>query len=168
MTPRFLLACAFALVGSASSAVADVIDFNWSYTGEGISAGGTFATTTTGTAGVYQITGITGQRNGLSITALDTTLGSPDELLYYPATDTGTALSPTFLDNNGFSYDIGADAYNIFTSIGRPSVVENDGGPAIVFTASPASVPEPLTVSIFGAGLLGAVALRRRKQAEKA
>jgi len=32
------------------------------------------------------------------------------------------------------------------------------------FTASPAAVPEPLTLGIFGAGLAGAAALRRRKK----
>lgn len=36
----------------------------------------------------------------------------------------------------------------------------------IVITAAPVGVPEPITLSLFGAGLIGAVALRRRNKSK--
>ena len=45
------------------------------------------------------------------------------------------------------------------------SVIPNSGGPYQMLIGSAASVPEPLTISLFGAGLAGAIAMRRRKKA---
>lgn len=55
--------CAFTVSGSTL--------WNWSYTGPGISAAGTFTTDNTPNAdGAYLITSIAGQRNGVAITRL--------------------------------------------------------------------------------------------------
>jgi hypothetical protein len=140
---------------------ASVVPFAWNYTGAGISADGTFVTVALPTPGEYEIMSITGERNGSPITAFDTTFGTPDELLYYPATDLGLPLSPTQLDVNGFSFDIGAAAYNIFTSAARTTVVESNGGPAIVFDAFP--VPEPSCQLLLGILFAGAAVIRARK-----
>jgi hypothetical protein len=51
--------------------------WDWSYTGTGIAASGTFTTTDTANgSGYYQIVGITGSRNGATITGLQPT-GTP-------------------------------------------------------------------------------------------
>ena len=44
----------------------------------------------------------------------------------------------------------------------------NDVVYAIAYKVRTESVPEPLTLSLFGAGLAGAAALRRRRKASKA
>ncbi len=160
---RLSLFAVAALCVSPLAAHADTFDF--SYTGSGTTASGVL-TTSAPTNGMYTITGISGMRNGLNITGLDLTFGSPDELLYYPATDTGTALIPTYLDNDGFSYDVGSAKYNIFTSGTRPTVVENDGGPSIQFSITPgntAVTPEPSSLALLGTGVLGLVGMMRKR-----
>jgi hypothetical protein len=60
------------------------------------------------------------------------------------------------LNNKGFSYDVGAVQYNIFTSDGAPTVIEVHGNNEevdVVFTAAP--VPEPATWALLAVGLAG-------------
>ena len=60
----------FAAMTASNPAAADM-SWNWGYSGAGISASGTFITNNTpDSLGFYQITAITGQRNGVTITGL--------------------------------------------------------------------------------------------------
>ncbi|WP_233153931.1 PEP-CTERM sorting domain-containing protein [Scytonema sp. HK-05] len=53
---------------------ASALNWNWNYSGTGITASGTFTTNDTANdLGFYQITGITGTRNGETITGLQPT-----------------------------------------------------------------------------------------------
>lgn len=74
-----------------------------------------------------------------------------------------------FFDTNGFA-DGSFDGNTIFGRVyypgGDPSglpVVDNGYGLVTGFNEPVGSVPEPLTLSLFGAGLAGAAAMRRRK-----
>jgi hypothetical protein len=71
--------------------------------------------------------------------------------------------------NGGFYFAVdicdGTSGTDPVQCAGRPGKT----GPVSAETDSPIdSVPEPITLSLFGAGLAGAVAIRRRKKAQKA
>lgn len=71
-----LLACGLVATGRPGDAGTPLL-WNWSYSGAGISASGTFTTGETATAaGRFLITGITGSRNGVAIVGLQPT-GTP-------------------------------------------------------------------------------------------
>ena len=72
---RLLIAAAVLLTqGQPAQAL---LLWNWSYTGAGVSASGTFTTNhAPDAAGFYQIVGITGADNGVTITGLQPT-GTP-------------------------------------------------------------------------------------------
>lgn len=161
------LGALFAL--AAPQARADLV-WNWSYSGAGITAGGTLTTADAADAhGFHQITGITGTRNGQAITGL------------YP---TGSAIpgnEPYALDNlirsegegrltvHGLGFALADGTYanpfyaDFLATPGYLEVLTTAGGGfsevPIIFTASP--VPEPAALALMLAGL-GAVALRHR------
>lgn len=70
MVTILIVALSVLLLGASKRASASML-WNWSYTGAGVSASGTFMTDATPDAdGFYQITGITGTANGGTITGL--------------------------------------------------------------------------------------------------
>jgi hypothetical protein len=102
-------------VGASRSALAQVA-FDFSYSGPGISASGILIATSEAN-GEYLVTGISGERNGQTITGMAGagTFASNDNQIYYPAT-TQTLYGTggiAFLDIGGFSYMVGNLSYNV-------------------------------------------------------
>jgi hypothetical protein len=88
----------------ASPAFADT--FAWSYTGDGVTASGIFVTTPLND-GTFQITDISGERNGVPITGLST-FGFANNLIY--------PFIP-FFDYSGLSFVAGGTEFNVYGSI---------------------------------------------------
>src|SRR5438309_10612751 len=82
---------AAALLSASFAARAATVDFNFNFTGNAHSGTGTFITSTTGTAGQYLVTGVTGNVNGSTISLIAPggfpTVFPPanDNLLFFPA-----------------------------------------------------------------------------------
>jgi hypothetical protein len=90
-------------LASALSAQASLL-WDWSYTGDGIAASGTFTTTIRPNAdGYYQITGIAGVRNGEFITNLEPAGDAIPGNTGYPVDDLINASGQ--LTVNGFGYE---------------------------------------------------------------
>lgn len=154
---------ALGFAGLPDAARAVPIDFNFSYTGTGVSASGVLTTDGVLSSGFYTVTGITGERNGTAISGLVAPggLGNNDNL-----------LSPTapFVDIKGITYTAGGVSYNFYlsgspilgctgvaeiSSINPSSICGNPIQVALLVTLAPAAVPEPASLALLGAGLLG-------------
>jgi hypothetical protein len=78
--------------------------------------------------------------------------------------ETGTSGSVGALDFVGFT-DAGASISSITINAGSPALgYDAIGVDDVLFGPVTSPVPEPFTLSIFGAGLAGAAALRRRRK----
>lgn len=147
----------------ASPAFADT--FAWSYTGDGVTASGIFVTTPLND-GTFQITDISGERNGVPITGLST-FGFANNLIY--------PFIP-FFDYSGLSFVAGGTEFNVFGSIEHTpegdfaflteGFITFDPERNVIFTeltdftlSRVAEVPEPASLMLFSTGL--AVLARR-------
>jgi hypothetical protein len=131
------------VVSGASPAQA--LTWNWSYTGTGISASGTFTTNDTPDgSGFYTISGISGTRNGVTISALSAPglLGLNDNRI--------SASSP-YLTLFGFTYSWNGSFVNVDNVLGIWTEGRSPlnfgtnfglGAATVNFTASP-STPVP-------------------------
>jgi len=132
--------------------------FNWSYTGTNwddpsdiVNASGTF-TTDPFNGTYYQITGITGERNGVAITGLND-FGSADNELFpaFPAFDMlGLGYTAGGVEYNVYFDDIDFDEVHLEF---QPFHQVDFDVPSISISAE-ATVPEPSSVFLLASGML--------------
>jgi hypothetical protein len=148
--------------------------WNWTYTGGGIAARGTFTTDEAPDAsGYYHITGITGSRNGVAITGIEPTgeaiPGNPG----FPGDNLITAGG--LLTGHGFGFATADGNYaNPFYADFQtpPRFLEVFTQPAsmgfselpIQFTVT--IVPEPGTLTLVATALVGIAAAGRRRRVQ--
>jgi len=152
------LTAAFGATLSLNLAPASADTFNFSYSADSnVIASGVLTTDPFNpTSQSYQITSITGTRNGNSIDGLL----APNQFL---ANDNLLLAGSPQLDAQGFAYTSGGSNYNVFYTSGylESESVSNTTTP-ITFSATP-SVPEPSEIlAVIGVGaLIGAQRLKR-------
>jgi hypothetical protein len=123
--------------------------------------------------GWWELSIITGEASDASIQdILDDQVWWDDSTLALLFADTcGTCLGlNTSTIGAFFSYDYWSTGSSLvgagyFTSTGSALLWNADDGPWKFATAERVSVPEPATLALFGIGLLGMTAARRRKKA---
>jgi hypothetical protein len=174
MTRLSLALCTLALAAVPStSALADTLTFDFSFTGTKVSGTGTFTAVSDGTNQylIEDISGTTNTGNGRNrpITALlapgTFPAGGPGDnlLIFSEASDTYS------LDEFGVSYELrnGSDI-NLFDAAGHSFAQINNRKPAsaaITITPEASPVPEPGTLALFGTGVLALAGLIRRSLA---
>jgi hypothetical protein len=163
---RWLLGtAALLLVAAPLPAQADLL-WEWSYSGDGIAASGNLTTNTTlDSDGFYEITGITGTRNGVAITALEPT-GEAIPLNEPYAVDNLIDLTGLLTDN-GFGFELADGTYaNPYYSAGYVEVYTqpaSSGFFEVPITFSAEQIPEPATATLLLAGIAGLASLRLRR-----
>jgi PEP-CTERM motif len=156
---RILIAAAILLMHGQSAHA--LLFWNWSYSGAGVSASGTFTTNDApDAAGYYQIVGITGTDNGVTITGLQPT-GTPIPGNEPYAVDNLVSAAEPRLTVHGFGFSLANGDYaNPFYN--GPNYYEylsvapykNGAGPERPLSFSAALVPEPSAASLMLAGLV--------------
>ena len=163
---------------------ASALSWNWNYSGTGIAASGTFTTSDTpNNLGFYLISGITGTRNGETITGLQAA-GTPIPGNEPFKVDNLISLNTLQLTGEGFGYSTSGGNYAspFFASfLPTPGYLEvfsappfipgfenlgpEDSESPISFSATLIAVPEPTSIlSLLALGTLGAgSALKRQK-----
>jgi len=157
---RILIAAAILLM-HGQPAEASLVR-NWSYSGTGISASGTFTTNDApDAAGFYRIVGITGTDNGAAITGLQPT-GTPILGNAPYAVDNLVSAAQPRLTAHGFGFSVANGDYanpfyngsNYYEYLSGPPYVKGAGTERPV-SFSAAIVPEPSAASLMLAGLVG-------------
>ncbi|WP_339383937.1 PEP-CTERM sorting domain-containing protein [Fortiea sp. LEGE XX443] len=184
-----LSASAFAVTsglvfGTMQAASAASLTWQWNYSGTGITANGNFITNDIpDDLGFYQILGISGTRNGETITGLQTT-GTPIPGNEPFEVDNLISLNIQQLTGDGFGYSTSGGNFSspFFASfLATPGYLEVFSAPPIVpgfenldledselpisFSATIVTIPEPTSiVSLLALGTLGAASALKRKQ----
>jgi len=152
------------------------LTWNWTYSGAGITAAGTFTTADTpDSSGFYLITGIAGVRNGATILGLQPA-GTPIPGNEPFAVDNLVRIESPQLTVHGFGYVIagGSFANPFFADFLQPpayleffSAQPTSTELPILFSATPAPVPHTATwiLLLGGLGMLAPAARRRHLRA---
>ncbi|MBD2523393.1 PEP-CTERM sorting domain-containing protein [Nostoc sp. FACHB-133] len=166
---------------------ASALTWNWNYSGNDIEAIGTFTTDNTpDDLGFYQILGITGTRNGETITGLQP-VGTPIPGNEPFNVDNLISLNTQQLTGDGFGYSTSGGNYSspFFASfLPTPSYLEvfsvppltpgfenlgtEDSELLISFSASIITVPEPTSIlSLFALATIGVPSALKRNKPSK-
>jgi hypothetical protein len=172
-----LVASAFVLLPGL--AMADTYDFNFTYV-DTLTNGTVIDTTgqlgaTLVAGNEYQITSITGDRNGVAITGLvgPGLVGdiNVDDLLYVPADSPNGYLSDSS-SNSGFGFTTAdGNSYTPYFSPSDGNTYEYVGGSGAVpgaqidLSVTATATPEPASFLLIGGGMAAIGLLRRRKRA---
>jgi hypothetical protein len=142
--------------------------WNWSYGGTGVSASGTFTTNDMpDEAGFYQIVGIAGADNGVTITGLQPTgTAIPGNEPY--AVDNLVSAAQPHLTKHGFGFSLTNGNYanpfyngSIYYEYLSLPPYTNGAGPERPVSFSAVIVPEPSAASLMFAGLVSLVSFAR-------
>ncbi|MEH1895846.1 PEP-CTERM sorting domain-containing protein [Nostoc sp.] len=166
---------------------ASALNWNWNYSGTGIAANGTFTTNNTpNDLGFYLISGITGTRNGETITGLQPA-GTPIPGNEPFNVDNLISLNTQQLTIDGFGYSTSGGNYSspffanflptpgyleVFSAppitLGSENFGPEDSELPISFSATIITVPEPTSIlSLVALGTLCAgSALKRNKRSK--
>ncbi|WP_230967221.1 PEP-CTERM sorting domain-containing protein [Nostoc sp. NZL] len=170
--------------GTMQAASAATLTWQWNYSGTGITANGNFSSNDTpDDLGFYQITGITGTRNGETITGLQPA-GTPIPGNEPFNVDNLISLNSQQLTGDGFGYSTSGGNYSspffanflptpgyleVFSAPPLTPGFENfgteDSELPISFSATIVSIPEPTSIlSLLALGTLSThLALKRKK-----
>src|SRR5215471_545651 len=163
---RLLIAAAVLL--TAGQPAEALLLWNWSYSGAGISASGTFTTNDAPDgAGFYQIVGISGTDNGATIASLQPTGTAIPGNEPYAIDNLVSAAGPR-LTTHGFGFSLANGDYanpfyngsSYFEYLSVPPYV-NGAGPEKPVSFAAAIVPEPSAASLILAGLAGFIGFGR-------
>jgi len=176
----FALATALAITPAA---LADILTYDFTIDGSGVSASGTITVATTGTVGTDDITGITGTYSDAGITTMNITGLYPDPT-YTPIEDSNhlflfdnlfysSGNSGLFLDNDGIVFYLangdyvgvcgtgcttGGLPYNLNVVDTTGNYTHNNEGIGVNF-----NVPDGgMTIMLLGGALVGLETVRRR------
>ena len=159
------------LIACLAPAALHADTFTFSATGSGFTSSGTLTgTLEAGDPGVYDITGITGTVNGVTITGIL----APGQLHLGTSNDNllNTNVGSTLLDYDGIGFTFGSPSSqgNFYYYDGEyvfQSVVPGGNGAVddiqFAVTDTTAVTPEPSTLMLFGTGVLGLAGAARRR-----
>jgi hypothetical protein len=156
----------FLFLGCAQNVFANSVAFDFTITGSGITASGSFAANLV-SGNQFLVTSISGMQNGAAMTLLG--LGG------YAVNDNALFSSSPFLSVGGVAFTLSGavTAYNVYYDPGvgyfecssalTPCHANGSGEPVQFSARELSQVPEPGTLMLMGSGLLGLAGIARRK-----